>query len=360
MTKTIAIIGGGNGAHAAAVDMKKRDFTVRMYEDARFAGSMDKVFKTKEIVHTGMFGDGSVKVDMVTSDLAEAVKGATHIFVSVPAFAHKLYSKSLLPHFEDGQILLIFAGNFGSLVFRDAMKKAGFTKNVILAETYTLPYATRLLEPGKSAILTCTTPLLTGVLPAARTDEAMEMLKDMFQVKAAKSVLDSGLYSLNPVIHVPGCILNAGRIESQKGEYWFYREAITPGVGRVTEELDAERVAIVNALGYEAQSVMENLAAIGGVGNNVHEAITGSEQFAKIKGPDGYKNRYYAEDIPFGLVAWAAVAHAIGVETPVMDSLITLSNGLMEQDNWKVGRGLEEMGLTGMSKEQILDIVHNG
>ena len=360
MKATIAILGGGNGGHAAAVDMCQRGFTVRMYEDEKFAKNMETVFATKQIAYTGVLGEGTVTVDMVTSNMVEAVTGASHIIVSVPAFAHKAYAQKIIPLLEDGQIVLIFAGSFGSLVFLNEMKKAGLKKDVIFAETYTLPYATRLLGPGKSAILTLTKPVMTGVLPASRTEEAMKRLGPLYPVTPAKSVLHSGLATLNPVVHVPGCILNAGRIELMQGEFWFYKEGITPGVGRVTEMLDLERIALLNTLGYEPETLLESLAAAGGVGKNVHEAITTNAQFAKIKGPDNFKNRYYTEDIPFGLVGWQVLARALGVATPVMDALITLSNGLMEQDCTKTGRQAQDMGIAGMNQQQILELVHNG
>lgn len=356
----ITILGGGNGAHAAAADLTKRGFEVRLYEDARFAGNMESVFKTKEIAYSGVIGEGVSKIAMVTSDLGQAIKGAGIIIVAVPAFAHKGYAEKLPQYLEDGQLVLVFAGVFGSLVFWNELKKSGLKKDVVFSETYTLPYATRLAGPGKSLILTLTNPALTGVMPAKRTEEAMERLKPLYPVVPASSVLDSGLYTLNPVIHVPGCILNAGRIERQKGDFWFYKEAITPGVGRVTEQLDAERIAICKKLGYEPEGVVENLRAAGGKGDSVYEIVSGNEQWGKIQGPDGFKNRYYTEDIPFGLVGWAHIAHAIGVDTPIMDSLIYLSNGLMEQDCWKTGRQLADMGLEKKNLEQIKDYLQNG
>lgn len=361
MSETIVtILGGGNGAHAAAADLTKRGFTVRLYEDAKFAGNMERVFTTKKIEYSGVIGEGIAEISMVTSNLTEALKGANIIIVAVPAFAHKSYAEILPPHLENGQVVLVFAGVFGSLVFWNELKKSGSKKDVVFAETYTLPYATRLAGPGKSLILTLTNPVLTGVMPANRTDETIAKLKPLYPVTPAKSVLDSGFYTLNPVIHVPGCILNAGRIELMQGEFWFYKEGVTPGVGRVTEQLDAERIAIIKKLGYTPESVIDNLTAAGGKGSTVYETISTNQQWAQIKGPDGYKNRYFTEDIPFGLVGWAHIAHAIGVETPIMNSLITLSNGLMERDCWKTGRQLADMGLEGKTLEQIKDYVQNG
>lgn len=356
---TVAILGGGNGGHAASVDLTRKGFTVRLYEDARFAPNMESVFRSKEIAYEGVFGEGVVKLSMVTSDMGEAVTGAETILVAVPAFAHKYYAEALAPLLAEGQSVLVFAGAFGSLIFWQEMKKRG-AKKVYLAETYTLPYATRLAGPGKSLILSLTDPIKTGVMPASKTAETIEKLLPLYPVEAAASVLDCGLYTMNPVVHVPGCILNAGRIELMKGEFWFYREAITPGVGRVTEQLDEERMAIIKKLGYQPETVLDSLKAMGSQGGNVSEAITTNEQFAKIKGPDGFKNRYYAEDIPFGIVPWAYLGRALGVPTPVMDALITLSSGLMERDCWKTGRNMRDIGLEGMSLDQILEYLQNG
>lgn len=356
----ITILGGGNGGHAAACDLFKRGFSVRLYEDPRFAGKMEGVFKTKEIFYSGVLGEGVAKLTMVTSDIGEAVKGVGVILVAVPAFAHKTYAEALIPHLEDGQVVLVFAGVFGSLVFLKEMRDKGVKKDVCFAETYTLPYATRLAGPGKSVIMGLTDPLKTGVMPGRKTGEVIARLKHVYPVEPAKSVLDCGLYTLNPIIHVPGCVMNAGRIEAMKGEFWFYKEAISPGVGRVTEQLDAERMAIITRLGYEPETVVESLVAMGSTGDTVYEAINGNEKFAAIKGPDGLKNRYFTEDIPFGLVPWAYLGHALGINTPIMDSLITLGSGLMETDCWQTGRKLSDLGIDGMSREQLLAFLETG
>lgn len=314
---------------------------------------MENVFRTKKIKYTGVIGEGTASISMVTSDIAEAMKGADIVIVAVPAFAHKNYAEKLPPYYEDGQTVVVFAGVFGSLVFWNELKKAGCNKDVKFAETYTLPYATRLAKPGQSVIFTLTNPILTGVMPAKHTDEVMATLAPLYPVKPAKSVLDSGLYNINPVTHVPGCILNAGRIERQQGDFYFYREAIPAGVGRITEMLDAERMAIARKLGYSPTSIVDSLKAAGGEGANISDIISNNPQWAKIQGPEGYQNRYFTEDIPFGLVGWAGVAQAISVATPIMSSLVTLSSGLMQQDCWKVGRQLSEMGLAGKNIDQI-------
>ena len=73
MAKKVAVLGGGNGAHAAAADLTLRGYEVHMYEDARFAPNMQKVFDTKTIELKGACGSGEVHVAMVTTDLQEAI-----------------------------------------------------------------------------------------------------------------------------------------------------------------------------------------------------------------------------------------------------------------------------------------------
>lgn len=61
MTK-IAVLGGGNGAHAAVADLSLRGFEVNMYEDERFASNMQQVFDTQEIELSSAAGTGTAKL----------------------------------------------------------------------------------------------------------------------------------------------------------------------------------------------------------------------------------------------------------------------------------------------------------
>ena len=138
MAELVAVLGGGNGAHAAAADFARRGFEVRMFEDAKFAGKMQKVFETKQIVQHGALGEGIGNLAMVTTDIVEAIKGVKYIVIAVPAFGHSYYADLLIDHLEDGQKVLILAGTFGSLIFWNKMKQKG----IAFAESYTLPYDT--------------------------------------------------------------------------------------------------------------------------------------------------------------------------------------------------------------------------
>lgn len=123
-------------------------------------------------------------------------------------------------------------------------------------------------------------------------------------------------------------------------------------MARLTEAIDAERIALLDAMGYESDIAAHG---IGGAveTDSIKEAIAGDPNFAKITGPANLKNRYYSEDIPFGIATWAKLARLIGVPTPVMDSLVSLGGVLLESDCWEGGRSMAELGIEDMDLEAL-------
>lgn len=359
MSMKIAILGGGNGAHAAACDLTLRGCEVRLCEDERFAANMQKVFDSKTINYKGALGTGTAEISMVTTNLNEAVDGAEVILVAVPAFAHKVYAKKLAQIVKKGQIVFVIPGTFGSLTFWKEFKAAGVTE-VAVAETNTLPYATRLVCQGEVMIMSRFNPLKVGLMPAKKTAETLEVLSKLYDnLVPVESVIACGLGSLNPIIHVPGCILNAGRIEYTGEPFYYYTEGFTDCVARATEQLDLERCAILQKLGYQNDIVAHE---IGGAikTDSVKEAISNDPSFAKITVPASFKYRYYTEDIPYGLAIWAKLAHQLGVSTPIMDSMITLGSCITNSDCWSQGRDLDELGITGMDADVLKNYLIQG
>ena len=63
----------------------------------------------------------------------------------------------------------------------------------------------------------------------------------------------------NAIHHPPALLLNVGRVESTGGDYHHYYDGITPGVGRLIDALDRERIAVAAALGVDAVEEMADL-----------------------------------------------------------------------------------------------------
>ena len=110
-------------------------------------------------------------------------------------------------------------------------------KQVFIAEAATLPYCCRRLEgPGTVNIHRVNGPnILFAALPATDTEAAIKALERTYAqvVKHAVSILEPALYNVNIIVHPVGALLNMGRIEYSHGEFYMYKEGITPSIARL-------------------------------------------------------------------------------------------------------------------------------
>jgi opine dehydrogenase len=163
---------------------------------------------------------------------------------------------------------------------------------------------------------------------------------------------------MNPVVHPPGVLMNAGRVERSRGEFYFYDEGVTPAVCAVIEALDDERLALGRALGLELTPVAEAFHAAGfGPKGDLWATINGSRMLTALRAPGAINTCWLTEDVPYGLAAWAELGDALEVETPVMDSLVRLGLVVTDLVGKPVGRGLPELGLAGLSGTQMVSRV---
>ncbi|WP_260285613.1 NAD/NADP-dependent octopine/nopaline dehydrogenase family protein [Peribacillus aracenensis] len=359
MKRSVAVLGGGNGGHTLAADLSLAGHEVRLFEMEKFSHAMKHVFATKQIECLGEILKGTAEIAMVTSDIDQALKGAEIILVAVPAFAHKDYADLLADKVNSNQLVVLLPGTLGSLEFVRIWNELGVNRDVVLAESDTLPYATRLEGPGKVRV-NVKINVQIGVFPSIRTEWATALLADILSITPVSNVLEAGLSSMNPIDHPPGTILNAGRIERSNGEFYIYEEGMTPSVIRVMEQLDQERLEIGKGFGLELMTIAELLHTSGyGPKGTTWEVLNGSRSLTPIKGPTSLQSRYLSEDIPFGLRTYASIADHIGLGTPVMDSMITLGE-ILVGGTPQSGRTIETLGLSKLSKEEIMDFVHTG
>lgn len=351
----VAVMGSGNGSQAMAADLTLKGHNVRLYEAENFASSANAkyVFDNKQIRLEGRAGNGTATIECVTSDIAEAVKEAEVIFLPLPAFTHDYYADLLANVVEDEQIIVLTPGNLGSLVFKKVFADKGVAANVIFCETATLNYDARILELGHVFVYDRNYEIKCGVLPANKSQKVYKILEKYYnEFIPCEDVLACGLHSLNPCLHIPGCIMNAGRIERSKGNFYLYEEGITPTVAEVMEVLDAERGALVKALGYDLMTVAMELAE-GREPRTIWEEVNGCKTLEFIKGPTSLKNRYFTEDIPYGLVAWSELGNMLNIPTPLINAFIEIGSIIIEQKPRETGRTLSKLGIEGKTIDEL-------
>ncbi|MCE2603881.1 NAD(P)-binding domain-containing protein, partial [Pseudomonas aeruginosa] len=103
--EVVAVLGGGNGAHALAADLTNRGYLVNLYEMPRFKKNMTKVFETKTVSSIGVI-EGIFEMNMVTDDIEEAIKDVKYIVILTPAFAHADYAKLLKGKVTSDQVIV--------------------------------------------------------------------------------------------------------------------------------------------------------------------------------------------------------------------------------------------------------------
>lgn len=358
MTATIAILGGGNGAHMMAADMKLRGHEVRMYEMPQFADRLEQLFRTRTVsVRSVVHAD--VTLDLVTSDIAAAVTGADYILVATPAFAHAGYAELLKGHVNSEQILITFPGAFAALEFRRVLDGDDCP---IIADVNNLPYDVRLIGPSTVALHGYNTTNI-AFLPADRGPDLIDRVReDLFDfARVYEDVLECGLSIVNPTLHTGPCLLNVSHIESPTREFFLYEHGVTPSSMKVNIQLDQERKQLGAAAGYHLTPIED----FTGLQENftwqeLYKALHGEIALTPISGPNSIENRYMTEDAPYGLVPWLAIAEAFDIDMPLTRSIIGIYNIIHETDWFDRGLGLEALGLAGMQPAEIKEYVKTG
>jgi len=350
----VAVLGGGNGAHTVAADLTLKCLSVNMFEMEEFASSMQAVFDTGEIEMTGVAGQGKAKLNLITTDLAAAIRGVEVIFIILPGFTITTYARLLAPHLTENQMVIIMPGTLAALEFRQTLRDCGNLKEIITAEDGGLPFATRLIAPGKVQTFHIRAVCPLAAVPGNQGLVVFEKISGLYPFALKKTVIETGMGHLTPLLHPAGCLLNAGRIERSHGEFYMYEEGMTPSVVRVIEALDRERIQIGKRLGIDLPTAVDMMVESAyGPRGTLWESLNGSAGLTPVKGPPSLENRYVTEDIPYGLVAWASLGDAVGVDTPMMDSLVEIGSVIMGKNCWQEGRNLKKMGLAGLDLEQI-------
>lgn len=301
--------------------------------------------------------------ELVTSDLKEAAKGSDLIMVVTPAFTHKMIAEKICEYLEEGQVVVLNPGRTGgALEFLNTLRSKGCTKDIVVAETQTLIYSARKTEPEKVQIYGIKKSVAVSCIPGNRIGDVLALLKDYYpQFKPAESVLETSLSNIGSMFHPTPILLNIGRIENDNRGYRYYWDGITPSVAKLIERLDSERLKVGEAYGIKLLSAYEWLNQCYEVkGDSLYERLQNNTAYGEIKAPTTIQARYMTEDVPMGLVPIAALGKAAGVETPIIDAVITLASSIYDKDFRSEGRSLKNLGLEGLAKEQITEFFATG
>ena len=283
------------------------------------------------------------------------------MFAVGPAYSTEAFAVACRPHISKGQTFIVCPGSCaGAIVFKNSLGVALDDESVIVAETSTLPYAVRITAP---AHITVYNRLKGGYFVASLPGNQIQHIQDILQpvypeLVSVGSVLQTTLQNANPIIHPVVTLCNTALVERTGGDFLFYEEGVTQGVGRVIEALDLERIAIGAALGVEIipdpeLGILQGYQAV----DNYSTGYSQAPGFLGIKAQPELDHRYLNEDAGFGLVFMTDLARRAGVPTPNMDAALQLSSTVMARDyRAEAARTISTLGLDSYTLADLREL----
>jgi opine dehydrogenase len=359
----VAVLGGGNGSFAAAGDFGLQGHEVRLWRRDTAEATQHRAAGSRVLVKDAQ-GRHDVQLALVTSDIGEAVRGADLVLCPAPAFAQQDIARALAPHLGDGQVVFLPPATFGSVIFAKAAHEAGNHAAVSFAETGTLPWLARKHGPFEVAITIRAKRLPVGVFPLKSADHALGVIGRAFPgtIEPCGDALSGALMNAGPIIHPPLIVMNAGPIEHF--DRWdIHKEGTQAAIRRVTDALDAERIAVREALGYGAPHfpLAHHYASDGEqwmYGRGSHDRLTDSGDWRERIVLT--EHRYMREDLRLGLSFLVSVAGLAGVETPLAKAFLAIGGTICGEDFMRNGRTLADLGLGKLGRSELQTLLRDG
>jgi opine dehydrogenase len=359
----IAVLGGGNGSFAAAGDFALAGHEVRLWrrdaEAVKAHNAAGGVITVKDFR-----GRHEAKLSLVTTDIAAAVRGAELMLCPAPATAQPDIARALAPHLADGQVVYLPPGTFGSFIFAKTAHDAGNRADAAFAETGTLPWLTRKHGPFEVAITIRAKRLPTGVFPLTRKERALAVIGSAFPgvIEDCGDALSGALMNAGPIIHPPLIVMNAAPLEHFP-RWDIHKEGTQPAVRRVTDALDAERIAVREALGYGAPHFpLANHYAKDGeewmYGRGSHDKLTDSGDWREHIVLT--QHRYMLEDVRIGLSFLVSCGELAGVPTPLARAFLAIGGAICGEDFMQTGRTLQSLGLENLNRSALQKLLRDG
>jgi opine dehydrogenase len=147
-------------------------------------------------------------------------------------------------------------------------------------------------------------------------------------------------------------------------ERWdIHREGTQGSVRHVTDALDAERIAVREALGYGAPHfpLSDHYAREGAewmYGRGSHDKLTDSGDWREHIVLT--QHRYMLEDVRIGLSFLVSCGELAGVPTPLARAFLSIGGAICGEDFLQTGRTLTTLGLIGLDRAALRKLLAEG
>lgn len=356
-----AVLGSGNGACAVAFEWAKAGHDVHMFDFEKFPKMIGEVAKAGGIYAEGEL-EGFQRLAYVGHDIEKVIDGAELIFAVGPAYSTQPFAEACRPYAKAGQMYVVCPGSCaGSIVFKNALGLDFEDDSITVSETSTLPYAVRIVGEAKIAVYNrLKGSYFFATIPSRLNDKVYDVFRAVYpESEKAANVMQTTLQNANPIIHPSVSLCNVALIERTHGDFFFYEDGVTDGVGRVIEALDLERIEIGRKLGVEIipDPVLGKRQGYQAE-ENYSDGYSKAPGFKGIKAQTQLDYRYFNEDAGYGLVFFTDLAAQIGVSVPACEAVLKMSSIVMGRDyKGEAARTMESLGLAKYSLEELMKVL---
>jgi opine dehydrogenase len=296
-----------------------------------------------------------------TKDLERLANSCQVLLVATTANAHAEVIKKLKPFLNGGHRIILVPGRTGgALEVAQILGRHIFQEGLMLGETATSPFACRA-EGSKVKILAEKESFSMAALPGRAGAQLNTIIKSYFpRMKLRPNVLNTSLENFGAMLHPVISLVNAAAIQ-RKEPFFFYHNLSLETAGLI-ELLDHERLRVASAYGLDLPSIAEwiKTSYAESRGSSLSELMSSCRAFSEIAAPTFLKSRYLLEDVPMGLVPIYHLGVIRGSSMEFTRTIVDFISALLGIDFWSIGRSLANMGLDGMTTEEVNYFVNRG
>lgn len=269
------------------------------------------------------------------------------ILITTPASSHRDIAKLLAPLVSTENIIVLNPGRtLGVLEFKKILLQEGCSQIPIMAETQSIVFTCRRETKDSVRIYALKGNVSIAAIEQENTDKVLQAMPLCIRskFKAASSVLETSLGNVGMILHCAPVLMNIGWIESEKVDFKYYYDGISPSISKFIEKIDQERLHVARVFGVQIESVEEWMKrTYNAAGNGIYQCIQNNRYYREIDAPGSIQHRYLLEDIPCGLVPLESMGKAKGILTPASSLVIDLANAILQKDFREYGRNADLM-----------------
>ena len=354
----IAVVGSGNGAVTAAIDMVDQGHDVKLYCRNQSINKFDKALAQGGFHYNNEGKESFVEFTAISDNMEYVLEGAEIVMLVIPSSFIEYYAELMAHHLKEDQIVFFnMAAAMGSARFIKVLNEYQLDTRPVFAEANTLTYGTRVdFEAARVDLSLKVRKVYFSTFDPKDLVDAFNKVEQLYPyIVKEESLWRTNLENGNPEVHPGPVLLNVGRID-YSDHFALYKEGITKHTVRLLHAVEQERLSLGRKLGFELETAKEARIERGYLEREMEDEplnkiFNHSPVFSQIPGPHKVNNRYLTEDIAYGLVLWSSLGREIGVPTPNIDAIITIASTILDRDLYNEGLtidylGRENIGLT--------------